>query len=186
VQVIRWDERPSSEKSFMYLLNSVGNVVYKQLSTLNNKTSFFTSIYITSPWADNFAYEQDLLLPDAHTPNSQEWKRLARQLGELTESIYEDFLRRQAGIEIEKYVEDGLFPTYSELPSDERTWRLENAKDLVKTIYIADPTVFNAASKKQRKIIIRLLDRLAVSNENDSLFEVLNSVLDLDDKSIKT
>ena len=34
-------------------------------------------------------------------------------------------------------------------------------------------------------MIIRLLDRLAVSNENDSLVEVLNSVLDLNESSLK-
>lgn len=186
VQVIRWNERPSSEKSYTYLLDGAGKTVYKQLSTLNNKTSFFTSIYISSPWANTFASEQDLLNPNAHTPNSQEWKKLIRQIGDLTESIYEKFLREQAVVEIDKYEEDGLFPPYTELSTDERNWRLENAKELVKTIYVADPTVFSAASKKQRKMIIRLLDRLAVSNENESLFEVLNSVLDLDDKSVKT
>lgn len=186
VKVIRWDERPSSEKSYTYLMDSAGKTVYKQLSTLNNKASFFTSIYISSPWANTFALEQDLLTPNAHTTNSFVWKKVSRQLGELAQSIYEEFLRQQALVEIERYAEDGLFPTYAELSPDDRSWRLDNAKSLVKTIFIADPSVFNAASKKQRKIIIRLLDRLAVSNENDSLFDVLNSVLDLDDKSVKT
>jgi Histidine kinase-, DNA gyrase B-, and HSP90-like ATPase len=185
VQVIRWYERPSSEKSYTYLLDSSNNIVNKQLSTLNNKTSFFTSIYISSNWADTFAPEADLLHPDAHTTTSLEWKKLVRLIGELAQTVYDDFLRQQAVVEIDKYVEDGLFPTYAELSTDERAWRMDNAKELVKTIYVADPTVFNVASKKQRKIIIRLLDKLAVSNENDSLFEVLNSVLDLDDKSLK-
>lgn len=186
VQVIRWAERPSSEKSYTYLLDSLGKTVHKQLSTLNNKPGFFTSIYINSPWADTFAPAQDLLQPNAQTTNSTEWKKLVRQLGELTQSLYDRFLRQQAAVEVEKYVEDGLFPSYAELPPEEQSWRLDNAKQLVTTIYMADPSVFNAASKKQRKIIIRLLDRLAVSNENDSLLEVLNSVLDLDDKSVKT
>ena len=184
VQVIRWDERPSSEKSFTYLLNSQGVLVYKQLSTLNNKVAFFTSICITSGWADTFSAEQDILQPNAHTLSSIEWKRLSRQLNELTESIYEDFLRKQAEREVERYVEDGYFPSYAGLPPDEQAWRLNNAKELIREIYVADPTVFNNASKKQRKIIICLLDRLAVSSENDSLFDVLQSVLELDEKSV--
>lgn len=186
VQVIRWDDRPSSEKSYTYLLNSSGRTAYKQLSTLNNKATFFTSIFITSDWANTFAAEQDLLQPEAHTTCSPEWKKLVKQLADMTHAIYEEFLRRQALLEIEKYVEDGSFPTYAGLPSEERVWRMENTKELIRTVYIADPSVFNAASKKQRKIIIRLLDRLSVSNENDSLFEVLNSVLDLDEKSLIT
>jgi hypothetical protein len=186
VQVIRWEERPSSEKSFTYLLDSAGKTVHKQLSTLNNKSGFFTSIYINSPWADTFASTQDLLQPNVHTTTCPEWRKLVRHLGDLTQSVYDRFLRQQALVEVEKYVEDGLFPDYAGLPPDEQTWRLDNAKQLVTTIYMADPSVFNAASKKQRKFIIRLLDRLAVSNENDALFEVLNSVLDLDDASVKT
>ncbi|QEZ48019.1 ATP-binding protein [Cupriavidus oxalaticus] len=186
VQIIRWDERPSSEKSYTYLLDSTGRIVHKQLSTLNNKSGFYTSIYISSPWADSFAVEQNLLDPYAHTPRASEWKRLMRELGELTQELYERFLRRQARGEVEKYVEDGLFPTYAELVPEEREWRLSNAKELVTAIYVADPTVFNAASKKQRKIIIRLLDRLAVSNENDAIFDVLNSVLELDEQAVKT
>ncbi len=186
VQVIRWDERPSSEKSFTYLLDSAGRTVHKQLSTLNNKPGFFTSIYISSPWADTFASAQDLLRPNAHTTTCPEWRRLVRHLGELTQSVYDRFLRQQALVEVNKYVDDGLFPNYAGLSPDEQTWRLKNAKQLVTTIYMADPSVFSAASKKQRKIIIRLLDRLAVSNENDALFEVINSVLDLDDASVKT
>lgn len=185
-QVIRWDERPSSEKSHTYLLDSAGKTVHKQLSTLNNKPGFFTSIYISSSWADTFASSQDLLRPDAHTTACPEWRKLVRHLGELTQSVYDRFLRQQALVEVEKFVEDGLFPDYAGLSPDEQEWRLDNAKQLVTTIYMADPSVFNAASKKQRKIIIRLLDRLAISNENDALFEVLNSVLDLDDKSVKT
>ncbi|KHK54099.1 DNA mismatch repair protein [Ralstonia sp. A12] len=186
VQVIRWDERPSSEKSYTYLLDSTGKIVYKQLSALNNKAGFFTSIYISSPWADTFASDQDLLRPEAHTTNAPEWKKLLRQVGELAQMLYDQFLRKQAEVKVEKYVEDGLFPTYAELPPEERSWRLNNAKQLVTSIYVADPSIFNAASKKQRKIIIRLLDRLAVSNENDSLFDVLNSVLDLDDGAVKS
>ncbi|SAK51044.1 DNA mismatch repair protein [Caballeronia glebae] len=186
VQVIRWNEKPSSEKSYTYLLDSFGRIVYKQLSALNNKAGFFTSIYISSSWADAFAPAQDLLQPDAHTTNSTEWRKLLRQVGELAQFLYERFLRKQAAAEVEKYVEEGLFPSYAELPPEERSWRLINTKELVTSIYVADPSVFNAASKKQRKIIIRLLDRLAVSNENDSLFDVLNSVLDLDEESVKS
>lgn len=185
-RVIRWNERPNSEKSYTYLLDRQGRTVHKQLSTLNNKPDFFTSIYISSAWADTFATTQDLLQPNAHTTNCPEWRKLVRLLGELTQSVYDRFLRQQALAVVERYVDDGLFPDYAGLSSDERSWRLDNAKQLVTTIYMADPSVFNGGGKKQRKIIIRLLDRLAVSNENEALFEVLNSVLDLDDLSVRS
>lgn len=185
VQVIRWDVRPSSEKSFNYLLNSQGIVVYKELSTLNNKPNFYTSVYISSSWADNFVIIRDLVNPNANDLNTPVWKKLTKKLNEITQKIYEDFLRSQAGKEVDKYIEDGLFPAYSELTPDQQEWRMSNTKELVTTIYMADPALLTAASKKQRKIIIRLLDKLSVSNENEALFDVLNSVLDLDERAVK-
>jgi hypothetical protein len=51
---------------------------------------------------------------------------------------------------------------------------------------MSDPTVMTSLNKKQKKIIVRLLDRISVSNENDGLFDILNDVLDLDATSLAT
>ncbi len=185
VQIIRWEDKPTSEKSYIYLMNGSGELVYKTLSTLNNKPNFFTSVCITSSWANQFASEESLFDPSAHTPASDVWKKLWRQLGVLTNAIYEDFLRKKADEVVQSYEDKGYFPLFQGLDDGEKAWRHAHARELVKQIYIADPQVFNNASKKQLKIIIRLLDRLAVSNENDALLEVINGALDLDDQSTK-
>ena len=78
-QVIRWEQRPTSEKSYLYLLNSSGALVYKILSSLNQKPNFFTSVCVTSAWADTFSREQDLLNLDTHTPASPTWKKFKSQ-----------------------------------------------------------------------------------------------------------
>lgn len=184
VKIIRWDDKPSSEKSYTYLLNSLGKTVYKQLSTFNNKSYFFTSIYVTSSWADKFESTESLFTPGASTPSSEEWRKLTRQLGVLTQRVYDDFLRKLADKEIEKYIADGIFPVYAGIDPEYAEWRRDNTKSIVKAVYTADPTVFNSLNKKQKKVIVRLLDKLSISNENDSLWEVLNGVLDLDDASI--
>lgn len=185
VQVIRWEDKPTSEKSYIYLMNDAGELVYKTLSTLNNKPNFFTSVCITSSWANKFASEESLFDPLAHTPTSDTWKKLLRQLGTLTNAIYEEFLRKKADEVVQNYEAKGYFPAYQGLDAGEKAWRHAHARELIKQIYIADPQVFNNASKKQLKIIIRLLDRLAVSNENDALLEVLDGALDLDEQSTK-
>jgi hypothetical protein len=182
--IIRWDEKPSPEKSYTYLRNTAGNSVHKQLSTFNNKAFFFTSIYVQSSWADNFSQHDDLLNSDGHTTSSDEWKKLVKQLGVITQQIYEDFLRRFVDREIEKYVTEGIFPDYVGVEPEYALWRADNTKSIVKAVYTADPTVFNSLNKKQKKVIVRLLDKLAISNENDSIFDVLNSVLELDGNSM--
>ncbi len=185
VQVIRWEQRPSSEKSYLYLLNSSGAPVYKVLSSLNQKPSFFTSVCVTSAWADTFSNEQDLLNPGANSLTSPTWKRFKSELDRLSQSIYDRFLRMRAEAVVQGYEDDGYFPIYAGLDHAEKEWRHQHIRSLVRNLYIAEPRVFSNATKKQTKLIIRLLDRLAVSNENDALFEVLEGALDLDAKSMR-
>lgn len=184
-QVIRWEQRPTSEKSYLYLLNSKGEPVYKMLSSLNQKPNFFTSVCVKSSWADTFSQERDLLNPDAHTLASPVWTKFKSQLDRLGQAVYDEFLRLKAEEVVQGYEDEGFFPTYAELDEAEKTWRRQHTRDLVRNIYIAEPRVFHTATKKQAKLIIRLLDRLAVSNENDALFDVLEGALDLDTKSMQ-
>lgn len=184
VQVIRWDNKPSSEKSYIYLFNSKSELVYKVLSTLNNKPGFFTTVCVTSAWADAFAPTADLFNQEAQSLTSLAWRGLIRQLNALTDEVYEDFLRQKAEAVVDGYIRDGYFPTYAGLPEGEKEWRLNNSRMLVKEIYLVDPQVFNA-SKKQIKFIIRLIDRLAISNENDALLDVLNGALDLSPEDVQ-
>jgi hypothetical protein len=57
VKVIRWIERPTSENSKIYLLDSTGRVRLKQHSSFNKKANFFVSIFVQSSWADTFSSE---------------------------------------------------------------------------------------------------------------------------------
>ncbi len=185
VKVIRWDDKPSSEKSYVYLQGSSGHYVYRQLSSHNNKPNFFTSVYVQSPWADNFEEKPTLFSVETNTPESEVWREISKQVISITRRVYDEYLMRFVERQIEIFEDEGTFPTYADLPPEYAHWRLENAKNLVRSIYTADPTVFNSLKRKQRKILVGLLDRLSVSNENDALFEVLNSVLELDPKSLE-
>jgi hypothetical protein len=185
VKVLCWEDRPSSEKSHIYLLDSEGKTRHKSLSSFNLKKDFFASVYVTSAWADNFVSEgANLFAPDAHSAESEEWKKLARPLNDFIQEVYDDFLRKFVDAELTKYEEDGIFPTYAGLDPTYANWRASNTKSLVRLVYTSDPSVMNSLNKKQKKIIVRLLDRISVSNENDALFDILNDVLDLDGASL--
>jgi hypothetical protein len=185
VDIIRWIERPNDEKSYVYLIDSAGRTVHRRLSSLNNKKDFHLSVYVTSAWADDFSEVSDLINPTENTLGSRTWSGLEKRVSEITRALYEEFLRSEAEKKVAQFEEDGYFPSYAGLPLPEATWRLENTKELVKNIYIADPALFSL-NKKQTKVFIRLLDRLAVSDENDSLWEILNGVLDLDHETSNT
>ena len=54
-------------------------------------------------------------------------------------------------------------------------------KDLVSSLYIAQPKIFsNNMNKEQKKTFIRLLDLIMESGEINSLFTILQEILDMD------
>ncbi|EMJ8372955.1 ATP-binding protein [Pseudomonas aeruginosa] len=183
VKVIRWVERPSSEKSLTYLKTNEGATVHKELSKLNNKPNFFTSVYVISDWADSFREDEDGLLSASFNPTCKTWKLLQRELENITQKIYDEFLKKFVDRQIDKFEEEGVFPDYSKLNAEEAAWRSGKVRSTVRSIYLADPSVFNTLQKKQKKILIRLIDRLLISSENDALLEVLESTLELDQES---
>ena len=184
VKVIRWDEKPSSEKSYNYFVNSQYKIIQKELSKFNNKVTFHTSAFVFSEWIDQ--YNPDILQIDPQYADTIKiYKSVKSTLSTFQRDLYNNFLRKHVDREIDRFIEDGYFPTYNGIDEHYADWRLNNTKDTVKEIYIADPTIFNKLKAKQAKILIRLLDKLLISSENDSLFEVLDGVLDLDSEHME-
>lgn len=187
IRAIRWDIRPSSEESFNYLLNSENKIIHKQHSRFNKKPNFYPSIYISSSWADKFEpVTEDLISSDGYNQSSPVWKKLLVEAGAFTQKIYDDFLRKYAEQQIQKFEDEGIFPEYKGKKPDEAKWRLDLLKSVVKDIFLIDPSIFNRLKPKQSKIIVRLLDKILVSNQNDSLLDVLDSVMDLDQETLNT
>ncbi|MCQ4242491.1 ATP-binding protein [Stutzerimonas stutzeri] len=186
VRIIRWDTRPGSEDSYNYLLDSENKIIYKQHSRFNKKPNFYPSIFINSSWAENFEPVKEDLVSVGNNQSSPVWKGLVAQIANLTQEMYDDFLRRFADQQIEKFEEQGIFPSYEEKSLDDAKWQLGQLKTVVKEIFCADPAIFNRLKLKQSKIIIRLLDRVLVSNQNDSLLDVLESVMNLDEETLRT
>lgn len=187
VKVLRWDSKPSSEKSYNYLLNSSDRIVHKEFSSFNKKPNFFVSAYVSSSWADEFEpVDSDLISSHGLTLNSPVWRELTSMVAQFTQSVYDNFLRSFVDNQLARFEEEGVFPEYPNERKEYADWKKNNTKALVRSIYLADPSVFSNLKKKQRKIIVRLLDKLAVSSENDSLLDVLDGVMNLDSESLAT
>lgn len=179
IKLIRWHKKPSSEKSHTYLLTSTGQVVHYLLSSLNNKPDYYTSLFVSSSWLDDFG-EDSLITPDPSTiTNSNIWKGATRKITTFAQEHYGDFLRSLADKQIDLYVSEGDFPDYSQFEPSYSKWRESHTKSIIRSIIIADPKLLKTSSKRQRKIIIRLLDKISVSNENGAILDVLESVLEL-------
>ncbi len=182
-KIILWKNKPSSEKSYNYLINSNNKIIKKELSKFNNKSIFFTSAYVFSEWIDGYEPEA-LEIGEKSIEDSQIIEKVFKKIISLQREIYINYLKQYVDIKIEKYDEDRYFPSYSNFDPDYAKWRKQHTKTVLKEIYIADPTIFNNLKIKPTKILIRLLDKILVSNENDTLLEVLDDILDLSEDNL--
>ncbi len=184
IKVIRWDDKPSSEKSYSYLINGDNKVIAKELSKFNNKVKFHSSAYVSSEWVDSYSPD-DLEMSPEYNKNQFIYRQLMKELVGFQRKIYDEFLRRFVDMEMERFDANGYFPEYDGVEDGYAKWRKENTKAVIKEIYVADPSIFNKLNSKQAKILIRLIDKILVSNENNDLIDVLQSVVELDKDGLK-
>jgi hypothetical protein len=111
---------------------------------------------------------------------TEDFRVLIRDLNTFLRHSYADFLVSKAQEQIDAFEKAGDFPNYEGLDQAESKWRLSHVKEIVKAVLVREPKLFVGGNKTQRRLIIRLLDRLSVSNENSGIFDVLESVLNLD------
>lgn len=186
VELIQWDEKLNSEKSYTYLRGSEGIPLHHMPSSLNYKPGYYTSLLVSSPWLDVLSGgESELRSTFNELSASKVWKEFSKLLSTFTQNHYQEFLSRLADEQIEGFIQEGDFPDYKDIDPAYSSWRLGNTKRIVKSIILADPKLFKNSNKKQRKIIIRLLDKISVSSENSSLFDILDSVLNLESAAME-
>ncbi|MCF2950166.1 ATP-binding protein [Paraglaciecola aquimarina] len=188
--IIRWDHKPNNEKSYNYFLDCNEVERHRALTSFNNKYNykFFISGYISSDWFNDFQQSHmdntDLFITESKSDSSSEFKTLSKQLRDISNTIYHDFLRSRANDLVANFESNGYFPQYQNESPDDRSFRLEHTKRVVVSLYIADPATFTNLKPKQIKILIALLDKLTVSSENDSLFDVLEGILELEKEQL--
>lgn len=180
ISVFRWHDRPTSEKSYIYFTNKNNKVVYKELSRFNKKLGFYTSAVVSSNFNDTF--DSDLFEMDGSRKLIND---VSKAVYDIQTDLYNSFLRARADFLIEEYEEKGFFNHVHSMDNELQKWNLDNTKRVVKELYIADPKIFNNLKDKPAKILVRLLDRILVSNENSALFEVLEGVLDLNSEYVE-
>lgn len=183
---LRWGSKPGEEKSYNYLINKEGRIAYRELSRFNKKPNFYLSTYVESDWIEFFDKHADSLPFNEVTanPNSPEFKTLKKEIAQHSQAIYEDFLREYIDSQIAFYEQNDYFPQNINLSPSESQWRKENTKQFIKDLYFVEPAIFSSLKAKQAKILIALLDQLLVSNENDTLLEVLGNIIDLDEDKL--
>lgn len=183
IKYIQWETSLHKELSKNYFLNSQGNEVYKDFTTLNKKgDDFFHSVYIESNFFDNFNFKssendnQTLLFGKAKS--SPEYKFLIRKVNELLRARRKPYLRLFAEKLFDRYEQDGIFPTYKY--EWEEKFKKPQLEEVLIGLYEAEPKLFTSLNNDQKKTFVRLLDVLLDSNERETIFHILDEIIDLD------
>ena len=167
-----------------YYLNSQDIEVAKETTTLNNKGDhFYHSVYIKSKFFDSFSYDKtplsQLSISGFYHKKSPEFAFIMQQVNRHLYDIRRPFIKKMVSKVIDSLEIESAFPNYNpKNPLDQ--YRKGQVSDMISAMYFAQPKMFTGSmNKEQKKTFIRLLDLILESGEVDSLFKILNEILDM-------
>lgn len=185
-QYIRWNQKMNDEYSRFYFLNTELELKKTKTTLLNKKgDSFWHSIIVVDDFFNEINCDSEM--PEDATsqfrlfdnPKDRRlYKELISELNNFLKRKRRPFLKQQALILVDKYKEENVFPSFGANEWD--SIRRENLEAFVKELYEVEPAVFMKLNKEQKKVFLELLNLVMDSGERDSLFKILDAVVELD------
>lgn len=185
-QYIRWNQKMNDEYSRFYFLNAELELKKTKTTLLNKKgDNFWHSIIVIDDFFDEINCDNEIS-EDAtsqlrlfdNPKDRRLYKELIAELNNYLKKKRRPFLKQQALILVDKYKEENVFPSFG--ANDWDIIRRENLEAFVKELYEVEPAVFMKLNKEQKKVFLELLNLVMDSGERDSLFKILDAVIELD------
>lgn len=185
VEYIQWNEKIHEEYSRYYFIDSNKEERFKETTTLNKKgDSFFHSIYITSKIFDDFYINKEGIegqtTLDGYSKSSEEYKFMKKEIDKYLKSKRKPYLSVVAQNLIENYKKEEIFPEYNEKNLVEK-FKHQELENLVSIVCEKEPKIFSQLNKEQKKTLVRLFDLIIENGDTDSLYKILEQVVDLDE-----
>jgi hypothetical protein len=180
---IRWNTKLNDEYSKFYFLNDDYELKYTRTTLLNKKgDDFWHSIVVINNLFNEIISEKEdkevtsKLFEDK--VDAKIVKDLVDNLNNYLKNKRKPFLRKQAEILVSKYESEKVFPKFKKNEWDKT--REIGLKNLIKGMYEVEPAVFTKLNKEQKRIFLELLNLVMDSSERESLFKIIEAVVDLD------
>lgn len=185
IEFIQWDKKINDEYSRYYFIDSNGVELFKETTTLNKKgDSFFHSVYVKSELFDNFHFsknsEDNQMVIEGYSKSSEEFKFLIKEIDKYLKSKRKPYLSVVAQNLINNYEDENIFPEYNEKNLME-TYKHQELVNLVSVVCEKEPKIFSQLNKEQKKTLVRLFDLIIENGDTNSLYKILEQVIDLDD-----
>lgn len=183
VRYICWDIK-LSEYSRYYYIKEDGTEITKENTILNNKgDSFYHSVYIQSQFFNYFDTNDpsmsQLTIGGLSHKKSPEFEFIMKEVNKHLYDMRRPFIKETVSKVVDALDIEGAFPDYDPKNILDQ-YRKSQISEMVSAIYVAQPKLFtNSMNKEQKKTFIRLLDLIMESGEVDSLFRILNEILDM-------
>jgi len=183
VKFCRWERKLNEEYSTYYYINSQDNEEYKETTKLNQKgDKFYHSVYIKSAIFDNFRFEKDNDRQGSlheFSRASIEYKGVMKYVDNYLRNLRNPFIKEYTHQYISDLKSKGAYPSIDPNSVYDK-FREETLDETIQAIYIAEPKIFSNLNLTQQKTLVRLFDMSMQSGTADNLYQVLESVLDMD------
>ncbi|MBK1812053.1 ATP-binding protein [Clostridium sp. YIM B02505] len=184
VDYIRWSDKPVSEFSYFYFLDSNNNEAYKETTKFNKKgDSFYHSMYIKSSYFDNFTRSKndDKMQISFLDKNIHDdvYQSLIEKLNEFLKEKRKPFLHESSVKVVQSFEKDDALPKFNVGNKWEMVQK-EELTCLIAGLYQVEPRIFSNLNTTQKKTLAHLLNLIMDSGEKDNLFTILEQIVELD------
>lgn len=115
---------------------------------------------------------------------SPKFLSVMKKINELLFDLRKPFLKEYVKSFIDKLDVESAYPHYDR-NDIVATYKIDQIKDLVSHLYVAEPKLFSERmNKEQKNTFIRLLDLIMEGGDTNALFCVLEEILDMDTSEI--
>lgn len=187
ITAILWNDSLGLEYSKYYFVNSKGEEVYKENTTLNKKSDeFWHSVIIKSDYFDDFSFKacDEGQMTFTTGKNDSEYKALLEIINAFLVKKRREYLKEASKSYINKLIDEEVYPTFNSSDCLD-SYKKEQLDCIISSLYQAEPKIFTSLNNPQKKIFVRLLNTIMNSNDKDSLFKAIEEVIELDEEERK-
>lgn len=179
---IRWNNKMKENYS-AYFLDEEKIEKYEKTTSFNHKdTEFHHSVYVESAYFNDFEFDKDEsdLFGSYKTPKDKFFLKLCAKIKEYLREKEKLFVRNVGAANlISRFEEKGIIPKNA---NGIDGLILPELKETITQIYCVEPRVFINIKDEQAKILIGLLSVILKTGNQEDLFTILKSVINLDDE----
>lgn len=182
ITYIRWTDK-IGDKYYYYFLDDEKVEKAKGLTSFNkNAIDFHHSVYVESQYFNDYYCSQDDVMDDQITLVGKTFtdivfKKLQKYLREYLEDKRRGFVQTVAPRLINKYEEEGVFPTFSNSKYDQE--RKKDLKEVAQELYCIQPRIFIGLNYEQQKSFFGFLNLILDSDERENIITIIDSIIKL-------